>query len=517
MSDEAGQGSDGSTPPDASATPEPPRTRDDEPPAFPPPPAHGRDSAGPWSAPGQGWPAGGGPQPQWGFPHPAGQPTVPPYAGTPYAYPGAQVPGAWGFPQRPGGGGGAAMPPYDADSGPVPGFGYGGPPPQYPPLPYAFAVEEPPEPREPMRWTWRAAAGLALIALAAGVLGGGLGAMAANRGEERVTLRQPASSGPERPRDTIAGLAASTLPGVVYIHASKGGKQATGTGFVLDGNGFILTNNHVVADAADGGQIRVVFNGGEMVEGRVVGRDAGYDLAVVRVENVRGLAPLALGDSDTVQVGDPVIAIGAPYNLEGTVTSGIISAKDRAVSAGGSGADVSYISALQTDAPINPGNSGGPLIDASGRVIGVNSAIRSAGEGGDSEPFGSEQGVGSIGLGFAIPINQAKRVAQQLIDRGKAVHPVMGVSLDVKYTGPGARVSDKDNEGQPPVRPGGPADRAGLKPGDVVTAIDGKRVDDAEELIVAVRSKAPGDQVALTVQRDGKDVELKLTLEGEDS
>lgn len=500
-----------------------------EPPAFGTPPADAAEAkasspapppqppAAPPVAPAE--PPAAPPAPGWGFPHPAGQPTLPPNSGTPYAHPTAG-PGA-----APGGqpwqAHGQGMPfgfgwSYDADSGPGgqpygDAVGFGAVPPGYPPnATYAFPVEEP---REPVKWTWRIGVGLACIALAAGALGGGVGVWVADRDEKSVTLRQPPSSGPERPRDTVAGLAATTLPGVVYIHAVKGGDQATGTGFVLDGNGYILTNNHVVAGAANGGRISVVFNGGEQAEARIIGRDVGYDLAVIRVENVKGLVPLPLGNSDSVQVGDPVIAIGAPYNLEGTVTSGIISAKDRAVSAGGSGDDVSYISALQTDAPINPGNSGGPLIDASGRVIGVNSAIRSAGD--ESDPFGGEAAAGSIGLGFAIPINQAKRVAQQLIDDGRAVHPVIGVTLDMQYEGVGARVSDKDVKGQPPVRPGGPADRAGLKSGDVVTAIDGKRVADANELIVAVRSKAPGDTVKLTVKRGEEELSLPIKLEGE--
>ncbi|WP_436791027.1 trypsin-like peptidase domain-containing protein [Yinghuangia sp. YIM S10712] len=399
---------------------------------------------------------------------------------------GPGAPGAWGFPYVPG---------------------------QPVATPWAFPAEPEP-PQAPMRWTWRAAVGLACLALAAGALGGGVAAWSVDRENKGVTLKQPSSSEPDRPRDSVAGLAATTLPGVVYIHASKGGEQATGTGFVLDTQGYILTNNHVVAGAADGGSITVVFNGGEQIQARIVGRDAGYDLAVIRVENVKGLVPLPLGDSDAAQVGDPVIAIGAPYNLEGTVTAGIISAKERAVSAGGSGEEASYISALQTDAPINPGNSGGPLIDASGRVIGVNSAIRAADDGGSADPFGSGT-AGSIGLGFAIPINQAKRVTQQLIDDGKAVHPVAGVTLDTRYEGVGARVADRENEGQAPVRSGGPADRAGVRPGDIITAIDGKKVADANELIVAVRSRAPGETVELTIQRGGGELTVPLTLEAE--
>ncbi|MEU0936598.1 trypsin-like peptidase domain-containing protein [Embleya sp. NPDC005971] len=353
----------------------------------------------------------------------------------------------------------------------------------------------------------------AALALVAGLIGGGIGAWIADRHDTKVRLGAAPPTGPARGKDTIAGLAGSTLPGVVYIHTKTGRGEATGTGFVLDTAGDILTNNHVVDAASSGGTITVTFNDGQQTQATLVGRDTGYDLAVIRVSGVQGLHPLPLGNSDGVQVGDPVIAIGAPFNLEGTVTSGIISAKDRAVSAGGSGSDVSYISALQTDAPINPGNSGGPLIDAAGSVIGINSAIRSAGGGGQGNPFGTQQEAGSIGLGFAIPINQARRVAQQLIDTGKASHPVIGVSLDVAYQGDGARIASSDVKGTPPIRAGGPAERAGLKPGDVIKAIDGRKVHDANELIVAIRSKAPGAVVKLTIERDGGERTVDMTLE----
>ena len=352
----------------------------------------------------------------------------------------------------------------------------------------------------------------AVIALVAGLIGGGVGAWIADREGARVRLGTPPAAAPERPKDSIAGLAGTTLPGVVYIHVRNGRGEATGTGFVLDTGGSILTNNHVVESAATGGTITVTFNDGQQVPAKLVGRDTGYDLAVIRVDGVEGLHPLPLGNSDGVQVGDPVIAIGAPFNLEGTVTSGIISAKDRAVAAGTSGSDVSYISALQTDAPINPGNSGGPLIDASGTVVGINTAIRSAG-GAQGNPFGVQQEAGSIGLGFAIPINQARRVAQQLIDTGKATHPVIGVSLDVRYQGDGARIASEPVDGTPPVRENGPAGRAGFAPGDVITALDGRKVHDADELIVAIRSKAPGTVVKVTIERDGGERTVDLTLE----
>ncbi|WP_406285999.1 trypsin-like peptidase domain-containing protein [Embleya sp. NBC_00896] len=418
--------------------------------------------------------------------------------------------------------------PYAAYPGAAPhGYGPYGPYPSYAPhasyapyqaVPYGYSVPGDMTgaggPTEDLgrRYGKRLVLWAALVALVAGLIGGGVGAWVADREDTKVRLGEAPAIGPARPKDSIAGLAGSTLPGVVYIHVRTGRGESTGTGFVLDTAGNILTNNHVVESAASGGTISVTFNDGQQTTATLVGRDTGYDLAVVRVSGVQGLHPLPLGNSDGVQVGDPVIAIGAPFNLEGTVTSGIISAKDRAVSAGTSGSDVSYISALQTDAPINPGNSGGPLIDASGAVVGINSAIRSAG-GGQGNPFGTQQEAGSIGLGFAIPINQGRRVAQQLIDTGKASHPVIGVSLDIAYQGDGARIATEDVKGTPPIRSGGPAERAGLKPGDVIKAIDGRRVHDANELIVAIRSKAPGAVAKITIERDGAERTVDMTLE----
>ncbi|MFG3091171.1 trypsin-like peptidase domain-containing protein [Streptomyces antibioticus] len=354
--------------------------------------------------------------------------------------------------------------------------------------------------------------GALALALVSGVLGGLVGAhLERNGGFEHVELPQAAAEPTGRAADSVAGIAARALPSVVTLHVSGSEESGTGTGFVLDTRGHILTNDHVVEPAGDGGEITVVFNGGQTAEGKVVGRDSGYDLAVVKVSGVSGLAPLTLGNSDGVQVGDPVVAIGAPFDLEGTVTSGIISAKERPITAGGEsgdGSDVSYVDALQTDAPINPGNSGGPLLDAHGRVIGINSAIRSATDGSDPE----NGQVGSIGLGFAIPINQGKRVAEELINTGRATHPVIGITLDMDYTGDGARVGTKGGDGGAPVSPGGPGDLAGIEPGDVITEVDGQRVHSGDELIVKTRAHRPGDRLELTVERDGAERTLSLVL-----
>jgi putative serine protease PepD len=353
-----------------------------------------------------------------------------------------------------------------------------------------------------------------VLALVSGAVGGLVGAYLERDGAvSEIELPQaPADKNAPRAHGSIAGIAERALPGVVTLHIGGGADgDGTGTGFVLDKRGHILTNNHVVDSAADGESVDVTFHDGRSAKGEVVGTDGGYDLAVVKVTEVSGLAPLPLGNSDSAKVGDPVVAIGAPFDLEGTVTYGIVSATHRPITAGGGpeSSETSYVDALQTDAPINPGNSGGPLVDSEGRVIGINSAIRAAGSG--SELPGSGEG-GSIGLGFAIPVNQAKRVAEELINNGIATHAVIGVRLDMAYGGDGARVEKSGDRGEEPVVPAGPGDKAGIEPGDVITAVDGNEVHSAEELIVRVRSHRPGDVLDVTLRRDGDKRSVQLTL-----
>ncbi|WP_449343599.1 S1C family serine protease [Streptomyces yaanensis] len=433
---------------------------------------------------------------------------------------------------------GAAEPSVSIPGMPVPAPAVPAAPPGVPPAPAApvpapapypatpWQSYDPWAPRAPFQQTGAAVAtqeqrrkrgkrvlvvGAVLIALVAGGVGGVVGA-ALERNSETGDVRLP-QAGVEpkgRPRDSVAGIAARALPSVVTLHVKGTEAAGTGTGFVLDERGHILTNNHVVEPAGAGGEITVTFNSGETAKATVVGRDTGYDLAVVKVSGVHGLRPMPLGNSDNVQVGDPVVAIGAPFDLAGTVTSGIISATERPITAGGEkgdGSDVSYVDALQTDAPINPGNSGGPLLDSKGRVVGINSAIRSADSGSDK----SGQ-AGSIGLGFAIPVNQAKRVAEELINTGKATHPVIGVTLDMNYTGDGARVDAKGAGGGPAVNRSGPGHKAGIKPGDVITEVDGVRVHSGEELIIKTRAHRPGDRLELTVVRDGAARKITLVL-----
>ncbi|WP_097915874.1 S1C family serine protease [Streptomyces sp. b84] len=374
----------------------------------------------------------------------------------------------------------------------------------------------PPEGTDPGRRKKRrggAFMGVLLLTLVASGIGGGVGAyIERNGGLTTVELPQADRDNGDRAPESVAGIAASALPSVVTLHVSGTAESGTGTGFVLDGQGHILTNNHVVAPAGSSGDITVTFSSGETASAELVGKDSGYDLAVVKVRGVSGLKPLPLGNSDNVQVGDPVVAIGAPFDLSNTVTSGIISAKQRPITAGGEkgdGSDISYVDALQTDAPINPGNSGGPLVDTQAHVIGINSAIRAADSARGPEAGGQS---GSIGLGFAIPINQGKRVAEELISTGKATHPVIGVTLDMKYTGDGAKVGTKGADGAPAVAKDGPAAKAGIKSGDVITHVKGQRVHSGEELIVKIRAHRPGDDLDLKLTRGGEERTVTLTL-----
>jgi putative serine protease PepD len=337
-----------------------------------------------------------------------------------------------------------------------------------------------------------------VIAICAGVIGSILGkGISLNQSTQLTSV----NSAVERKPDSIAGIAARVSPSVLSISVTTSNGGDTGSGFFIKSNGYILTNNHVVDSAAlNGGSISVYLVNGKSYPATIVGRDASYDLAVLKID-VTDAPALQLGDSDKVEVGDNVIAIGSPLGLAGTVTSGIISAKNRAVTSGSGTGESSFINALQTDAAINPGNSGGPLVNLTGAVIGVNSAIASLGSGINGQ-------AGSIGLGFAIPINQARKTADQLIKSGSATYPIVGMSLDNRYSGIGAKVADSPNA----ILPGGPAAKAGLRAGDIVIAIDGVAITSSDQAIVTIRSHNVGDKVVLTYKRGTEVKKVTVTL-----
>ncbi|WP_329120198.1 S1C family serine protease [Streptomyces sp. NBC_01465] len=387
--------------------------------------------------------------------------------------------------------------------------------------PWGAPVADAPPP--PKRRIGGLLAAVLVTAIVAGGVGGAVGYKMENGNNNSSTGSTTVSASGnaqdvKRAANTVAGVAAKALPSVVTIE-SKGtdGSGGTGTGFVFDKQGHILTNNHVVADAADGGSLTATFSNGKKYDAEIIGRAQGYDVAVIKLKNApANLVPLALGDSDKVAVGDSTIAIGAPFGLSNTVTTGIISAKNRPVSSSDSSASAksSYMSALQTDASINPGNSGGPLLDAGGAVIGINSAIQSNGS-----SSGTSQS-GSIGLGFAIPINEASRVAQQLITSTthEPVYPIIGATVAMADTstgatsGDGAKISAQGSGGTAAVSPNGPADKAGLKAGDTITKLDDTVIDSGQTLISAIWTHKPGDTVTVTYKRGGQEHTAQVTL-----
>ncbi|MFW5416540.1 trypsin-like peptidase domain-containing protein [Nocardiopsis sp. CNT-189] len=342
-----------------------------------------------------------------------------------------------------------------------------------------------------------------------GFVGGRAGTPAADGSSqgEGVKLNNAPSDAPSRAPDTIAGVAQRVSPSVVSIQPDDRSRGGNGSGFIIDDD-HVVTNFHVAGALEDG--MEVAYSNGRTSPADIVGTRPESDLAVLKIRRpLRDVEPLQFGSSDDVTVGDQVIAIGAPLGLAGTVTTGIISAKDRSVALGEDGARTD-IKALQTDAAINPGNSGGPLVDEQGRVIGVNTAIATMG-GAPGEQSGS------IGLGFAIPSDVAKEVVDEIIDGGSAgsegsggssSKAALGVALDSGYEDGGAQIADEEGA----VTPGSPADEAGLRPGDVITRFDGRTVTDGETLQELVADKKPDDTVEIEYERDGRSRTTDVTL-----
>jgi putative serine protease PepD len=309
---------------------------------------------------------------------------------------------------------------------------------------------------------------------------------------------------PARP-GSVEAVANAVLPSVVKINVQGPQGAGSGSGVVLSTDGEILTNNHVVEVAQGGGNVSVGFNNGKTAPAKVIGTDPLTDLAVIKAEGVSGLKPATLGKSGDLDVGQPVVAIGSPFGLQSTVTSGIVSALNRPVSVvnQGNGMDTTY-PAIQTDAAINPGNSGGPLVNMQGQVVGINSSIRTA-----SSSLGSEGG--SIGLGFAIPIDQMLPIVDQLRAGETPTHAQLGVSVTDASTDNGLLTG----AGLARVSGGSAAAQAGLRRGDIVVKVDNQPIQDASSLVATIRGHRPGDTVTLTVVRDGKQIQVKVTLDSD--
>ncbi|MCL2781688.1 MAG: trypsin-like peptidase domain-containing protein [Actinomycetia bacterium] len=440
-----------------------------------------------------------------------GPPMVPPAPASPQPHPmpfDASTPFAPPMP-----GPGPFVPPaaYGAQSYPGP---FGASAPYVPPMPGpgALPIASPPGPvaANPVQPRGRHPLRAAIIAAAvAGLVGGGIGAGAVAAFDHRSSsspsagLQSTSQSTPTTPKTdgTITAAAQKIQPSVVTINVTGELEQGTGSGVIIRADGYILTNYHVVSVAASGGTIAVVTADGQQATATVVGTDPSDDLAVIKTSGLTGLTAATFASSAGLVVGQSVVAVGAPLGLSNTVTSGIVSNTARPVRAGDN--DAAVFNAIQTDAAINPGNSGGPLVDLNGDVVGINSAIASTGGQGLQVP-GAQQQSGSIGIGFAIPSDEASRIAGELITTGKATHAVIGATVATDQSAVGAVIRT--------VTAGSPADKAGLKSGDVVTMLDDQRVQDADGLIAAIRTHAPGQTVTLSITSDGaaKTVSVQL-------
>lgn len=344
---------------------------------------------------------------------------------------------------------------------------------------------------------------VAALALLSGGIGGGVagylaGDSASGPGRSSFDSVPAAKSVSEAPPGSVQAVAEKVTPSVVQLRVEGRGGAGSGSGVVIGQEGAILTNNHVIEAATEGGRITAVFSDGSEARATILGRAPSADLAVVKAEGAKNLRPAEFGRSADLAVGQPVVAIGSPFRLSGTVTSGIVSALNRPVSARNDQEGVNTVlNAIQTDAAINPGNSGGPLTDMQGRIIGINSAIYSP---------GGEAQAGSVGLGFAIPIDSARRIAKELQEKGQATQAVLGVSLAPTDQN-GATVSS--------VVPGSAADAAGIKAGDVIISFGDRRVDSREAVVAAVRSRPPGDKVSIKISSGGSERTVEATLGSE--
>jgi len=348
------------------------------------------------------------------------------------------------------------------------------------------------------RWRRPAAAGFAVLVVGGGALAGCSGG--GDSGSKQVSSSSPSGVCP------IGQVANQVLPSVVTIAANGAEGSGTGSGEVIRSNGYILTNNHVISIAAHGGEIHVQFADGDTTAATLTGRDPQTDLAVLKVEPSRKLKPITLGSSDSVKVGEPVVAMGAPLGLSNTVTAGIVSALDRTIQVPGENdQNALLVSAVQTDAAINPGNSGGALVNCDSKLVGVPTA-------GASVPSASEESGGSIGLGFAIPVDLAKTISDEIIDTGRVTHAYFGFQTSPITPAVAQQAGVPAGLHVDAVGTGTPAASAGLRQGDVITEIQGQNATSNVQLQELTLTKKPGDTVSLTYHRNGKSTKTTVTL-----
>ena len=319
------------------------------------------------------------------------------------------------------------------------------------------------------------------------------------------------------PDGSVEKAAQTVLPSVVKIYVQGSSEAGSGSGIILSSDGKILTNNHVVEVAGTSGTITVAFSDGSTHTAKILGTDSLTDTAVIQAEGVSGLTPATIGKSANLEVGQSVVAIGSPFGLESTVTSGIVSALDRPVDVGSDNAgNATVYPAIQTDAAINPGNSGGPLIDMAGHVVGINASIRTSGSSGSS-PFGSSDEGGSIGLGFAIPIDEVMPIVQQMLDGDTPTHARLGISVsDAASSDAAAQVGLTNGAKVEEVGSGSTGADAGLKKGDVITKIDDTQITGSDSLVATIRSYRPGDTVTVTFVRGGDTKTVKVKLDSDE-
>ena len=384
------------------------------------------------------------------------------------------------------------------------------------PLPaVAYARALPPAPKRSRKGLFAASVVTASLLVGAGAGVGGAAVWTTQHDASTTSASAPRSTSPvvETPAaasgdGSVEQVAAKVLPSVVKIDVAGPQGQGSGSGIILSSDGQILTNNHVVALAGSSGQLEVSFNDGSHAKAKIVGTDPLTDTAVIQAQGVNGLTPATIGSSSSLRVGQSVVAIGSPFGLDATVTTGIVSALARPVDVGSDGGGNSTVyPAIQTDAAINPGNSGGPLVDMNGNVVGIDASIQTS----TQNQLGGEPG--SIGLGFAIPIDEVMPVIQQLQKGETPTHARLGISVQNVAVGQGALVADGAKISD--VSNGSAAQNAGLRNGDIITKVDDTLITDADSLVATVRSYRPGDKVTVTYVHGGQTKTADLTLDSD--